>query len=154
MGSLESSIKFLSYKVDKFNFQIKRDLEILKVNGNINANAINFDIAVSRPCFFSKKNIYVCNLQCNINVKIENTDILSLTSSISGAFSSDQRIAKEMEEKIIKIQMPTILLPYLRGTITSFLANAGFNAVIFPLVNMNEIAEKNLQGLEIQVIDE
>ena len=45
-----------------------------------------------------------------------------------------------VEDKIIKIQAPAILFPYLRASVTSVLLNAGFSQIQMPLINVNELA--------------
>ena len=60
---------------------------------------------------------------------------------------------KDVEKNIITLQFPSILLPYLRSTLTSILANAGFGSVVLPLINLVEVAKGAQKELEIIYID-
>ncbi|MDQ7031324.1 MAG: protein-export chaperone SecB [Desulfonauticus sp.] len=63
------------------------------------------------------------------------------------------KLEKEVEEKLVKYQIPALLFPYLRGTITSFLSNAGFASVILPLINIYALAKDYLSDMDIEIID-
>ncbi len=53
----------------------------------------------------------------------------------------NDRFSKAVEEQIVKNHFPVLLLPYLRSTISSFLANAGIVPFVFPLINLHRLAE-------------
>ncbi|MDA3811423.1 MAG: protein-export chaperone SecB, partial [Spirochaetaceae bacterium] len=59
-------------------------------------------------------------------------------------------VPKDTLINVAKYQFPTILFPYLRSTVTSFFANAGFGTFIFPLINVVELAKKLLTDNEIE----
>jgi preprotein translocase subunit SecB len=80
--------------------------------------------------------------------------LLFVEGGIAGLFTVDKgKFDKGTEKGLVRIQIPALLLPYLRGTITSLLANAGYGTVILPLINIHALAEEQLQGTEIKVID-
>jgi preprotein translocase subunit SecB len=41
---------------------------------------------------------------------------------------------------MVRINIPAILLPYLRAAITTIISQAGFGTIVFPLINIYEIA--------------
>lgn len=131
-----------------------QNLDVLQFNGALNPSAWNFNITVPTPSYYAKRNIYIGSISCECQAKVEDNIIFSLTANISGAFSSDGRLEKTAEENLIKYQVPAILLPYLRGTITTFISNAGFGSVVIPLVNMNEVAKSYLKDKSINIIEE
>ncbi|MCX5782588.1 MAG: protein-export chaperone SecB [Elusimicrobia bacterium] len=161
-SGITSVFKFLSYKVDSFNYEMIKNLNLLEVAGNIKPALWNFKIGIRQPIYFKDRNYYICGLSGSISLDNQegNGDkkaLISLETGISGIFkvesSSMNRLTKEEENTVVKFQMPAILLPYLRGAITSFLANAGLGSVILPLVNVQALATKALEGLDIQVVE-
>ena len=167
MGSIKSSFQFISYKIDRFKFDIKPYLGILESNKSVDENLWKIKIAIRQPIYFKSEKRYVGGLDVlleldspNIEIKKNNkgsnkkekSSPLKLESGIAGAFAVDEgRFDKKIEESIVKHQFPAILYPYLRGAITTFLANAGFGSVIIPLINIYELAKK--LDLNIMVVD-
>ena len=79
------------------------------------------------------------------------TELISLDCSIVGLFRivdiQGYEKQKEIYDNLIKYQIPTILLSFLRATVISFFANAGYGSFFFPLINMYQIAKN--QEIEI-----
>jgi preprotein translocase subunit SecB len=55
-----------------------------------------------------------------------------------------------MEEKLVRLQIPALLFPYLRPGVTSLLANAGFPGVMFPLINVQALAADAGNKIRVQ----
>ncbi|MBI5238132.1 MAG: protein-export chaperone SecB [Deltaproteobacteria bacterium] len=69
-------------------------------------------------------------------------NLVKLSIGIAGVFTAEEgRFEKTTEETLIKIQIPTLLFPYIRSAITSILAHAGLGSVLFPLINIHELAK-------------
>lgn len=158
MRSVESEIKFLSYKIDDFSFESAKDLNILTFAGALDPKGWRFEFSFGAPSFFKKRSLYVVNLKTNISYIVKTGEveksILNIKCSLSGAFeSSNGQISAEVEEKIVKYHLPTILFPYLRGTVSTFVANSGFGSLVFPLVNINKIADDLLKEIPVQIVE-
>ena len=114
-----------------------------------------FDLAFDIPAYSKKNNVYICGFQLkgSCNDKKQNS-IIEFNTNISGIFKVIEKIEdKVLEEKVIKIQAPSLLLPYLRSTITSYFANAGYGPIIFPLINVHKMAEEAMADFQIKIID-
>ena len=151
-SSVKSKFQFHSYNIYKFSFNRN-----LSAGFNPSDLLWNFDIAFLRPVYSSKERIYICGISLKGSAKEKKStseELLNFATEISGVFKVEERIKrKELEEQLVKIQGPSILFPYLRSTITSYSANAGFRPVILPLINVNQMAENALQDVKIQVRD-
>jgi preprotein translocase subunit SecB len=102
----------------------------------------------------AEKNEQQSSVDTQDNTKKEVVPLIKCEVSIVGMFSAEQgRFSKDIEDKLVKIQIPAILMPYVRATITSLLAHAGFGSVIFPLINIHEVARQAVAAADIQLID-
>ena len=169
MGSIKSPIKFETYKVDHISYEMKKTIQLLASTGNVDPNAWELSISIGKPLFFSKHNKYISSLKAGLCLMpdavaqeqeeaeandVDSEPLLQCNVNISGIFSvEDGRLDKDVEMNLIKLHLPSILLPYARSTITSILANAGFGSVILPLINLHEVAKNSEKELDIQVID-
>jgi preprotein translocase subunit SecB len=166
-GSVKSAFKFESYKIDSLHLESKKDLRLLAVNEAIPSEDWNIDLRLRRPLFFEAENLYIGGVEARIftltsegkREQEEQEDIspeniaVSLEAGIAGMFRVlDGEFDKKIEETLVKIQIPAILLPYLRATMTSLLANSGYGSVMFPLFNIHTIAGKTLQDTTVEVI--
>lgn len=164
-SSVEADFQFVSYKVDYFKYQMGKFIELLELNEPLDPSFWKYSLKIRYPIFFEQKNIYISGLEISLdynlpndeksqdnNIDKEEKNIISLSAAIGGVFkTSDGRLPKRQEDTLGKIQAPALLLPYLRGTITSFLANAGFGSWVFPLINIHKVAEEQLKDVEIEV---
>lgn len=161
-SSIISKFQFLNYKIDSFNVKNKNKvsniLNVLKSEDKWGSS-----ISIRRPTFYKKdflclggmKLLLVLNDE-TIAEKERNKDnaVISLECSIVGLFRIDP---KEYEtnksdcESLMKYQIPAILSPFLRATVISYFANAGYGSFIFPLLNFFQMAEE--QKIEIEVIE-
>jgi preprotein translocase subunit SecB len=163
-GSVVSAFQFKSYKVDRFNFISKPDLNLLARFDGFSLEEWDVKFRFRCPIFFKKNNCYVGGLDMRVSIPdkeqasdeegdSEQNSLLSLDAGIAGVFAASDQFEKETEDTLVKIQIPALLLPYLRGTIASFLANAGFGSLIFPLINIHAVAEDALKDVVIKIVD-
>lgn len=159
MGSISSSFQFLNFKIDRFEFSLADDLDLLLSRDQIPSDQWNFRIGILRPQFFVENKTYVGGLSLEMKLPREvgagdksPEILLSVLAEISGAFRCEEgKLSKEVEEKLVKNQIPAILMPYLRSAITGFLASAGYGSVILPLINMHALIEADKKNFEILI---
>ena len=147
-----SKFQFYSYKIDSFTFKSHHSLVVLASNESL--KEWQFRLSIAQPMYFEKAKWYVCALGFDSRViKEGETDpLLELRATISGIFKVQERFQdRALEEALVKIQGPSLLLPYLRSAVTSYIANAGFGTMIFPLINVHKMAEDNLDDIEIKI---
>jgi len=160
-SGLKSSFQFKAYKVDKLNFYSKPDLHVLAQMNNIPPELMNLGFSFREPLYFSSEKFYVGGFDLVFKVTAESLEpateddiLIKLELGIAGVFRiEDGRLSKEQEDDLVKTSIPTILLPYARSAMTSFLANAGFGAAIFPLVNVYELAKVTMKDKTIKVVE-
>ena len=151
-GSINSKFQFISYKIHKFSCENKLSIDQLLRCPPI--HLCNIDLKILEPLYFKKDKTYVStiNLQGEIKDQQNNQIIFKFETEISGLFKVVGRIKpKELEESLVKIQTPSLLLAYLRGGVTSYFASAGFGSIILPLINIHKIAKN--QSMNIKVVD-
>ena len=156
-SSIKSAVQFRAYKIDNFNYAMKKNLGLLELKRAINPELWEFQIAIRPPVYYKNREIYLCGIDSKVYLlptegdKEENA-LAKVEAGIVGTFGVE---GDELEEKtkdlLVKVQMPSILMPYLRGTITTFLSNCGYSSVIFPLVNIQELAKEALKEISIQI---
>ena len=147
-----SQFQFHSYKVDSFTFKSHHSLEVLARNESF--KEWQFRLGMNQPIYFERAKQYVCFLGFDGRVikESEQDPLLELRATISGMFTVRERFRdKALEETLVKIQGPSLLLPYLRSAVTSYVANAGFGTMIFPLINVHQMAEDSLEGIKIKI---
>ncbi|MCH3915955.1 MAG: protein-export chaperone SecB [Spirochaetia bacterium] len=142
-----ADLEFLSYKVDKIDFNVKNNTDVLQYKAPLS----NFRFSFGIPPFESindtnnEYKILICKfgikLKAFASEKYEN-QLAEGEFCITGLF----RIKKEIEHTqngtyFEKYTMPAILFPYLRATITTTFATAGFGAIIFPLINVKNLVD-------------
>ena len=161
-SSVISPFQLGSYRIDKFELSTRDHLGDF-FNKNIFAtDNWQFKLGLKTPLFFENENAYVGGLGLMVrlvdpDVELADDDLedeekvfLTLESEITGVFKFEDKpnLTEAQQQALVKIQIPAILMPYLRSTITSFLANAGYGSVVLPMVNMKALAE-NEPDLEI-----
>ncbi|MDR0642006.1 MAG: protein-export chaperone SecB [Treponema sp.] len=141
-----ASFQFLSYKIDTVNIQVTKNIGTLSMYSILPSNQMNFEVG------FRKAGKYLINgvvhYMGGLNIKIQIFDnnkikILSGDFGIAGLFRPVGDTDRNFEENMVHINIPAILLPYLRSAITTILSQAGFGTVVLPLINVYEIARKN-----------
>jgi hypothetical protein len=159
MCSVEATFQFESYKVDSLRLEMKRILGLLEFQGCIDPKNLHFQIAIRDPIYYKRQKRYLGGISLNLRLSpsekkeppSDENALLKIDLSITGLFKSQERLDNATEENLAKLQVPAILLPYARATISSLLANAGFGSVVFPLINIHELAKK--AQLKINVVE-
>lgn len=143
-GSIKANVQFLSFKMDKIEFSATQTLEALATQ-DLSDFETGYSFAFRNALRFvgQPQVLYVTGIQVGVIVKSKKSgqELGKGSFIITGLFSSDGVMDKNLEEKIIKYQCPAILLPYLRATISTVLSNAGFGTTPMPLINVNEAAK-------------
>ncbi len=159
---MKSAFKFETYKIDVLVFEIKRIIGLLGFAGYIDPNLWKLNITIREPLFSQGQKKYIGGIDTGLylfppEIKTEdkNEALIKVDIGIVGVFSSVEEggFNKETIENLVKVQIPAILFPYVRSTITSLLANAGFGSVILPLINMQELAKQAVGEVSIKTID-
>jgi preprotein translocase subunit SecB len=152
---MNSGFRFISYKVDSVELKMRNNLFLL--SKKIFDEDWDVEIGMRIPQYFTGNKVYLAGLDCTMTYPPLEGDeskepSIFLTAGIMGLFEVDEgRFPPEMEKKFVRSHLPTLVMPYVRATMTSLLANAGIGIHIFPLVNMHEIASKTLKDEEIIV---
>ena len=164
-SGVTSEFQFKSFKVDRFVFTSKPKFNLLARLEGFRPEEWDVKFRFRNPMYFQKLKAYVGGL--DVLVSIPDPDkghegiedpvgaaLVSLDTGIGGVFTVSDRFEKNTEDTLAKVQIPALLLPYLRGTITSFLANAGFGTLIFPLINIHAAAANALKDTEVEIIED
>ena len=155
-SSLVSGFQFYDYTIHAFKCDCKSKPPL---PSSQQENSLwEFNLEITQPLYHKRGKIYICGLSLQGHTKTQeplrpSQIIINFDSKISGIFRVEKKFSKELEEKLVKIQAPSLLLPYLRSTITSYLANAGLGHIILPLINIHKMAKDSLQNIDILVQD-
>jgi preprotein translocase subunit SecB len=145
-GSIKSSFDFLSYKVDKVDMKLVNQVSYLLNRDPIKPEFIEMSINLrgTEKYRSGDKVYYIGGLETHIKIKNEadGATMMEADFGISGIFNTIDPVDTHIEENFSRFNLPAILLPYLRATMTNILSTAGFGTVLFPLVNMYELAKK------------
>jgi preprotein translocase subunit SecB len=142
-GSGVASFQFISYKIDNVNLNVTKNVGILATNALLQPNETEFTISIRNPCKYLINDAvhYVGGIKVDITIRDRNKEqILKGTFGISGLFRP-QCLDGQGEENMVRINIPVILLPYLRSSITTIFSQAGFGTIILPLINIYEIVK-------------
>ncbi len=163
MGSIESLFKFKSYKVDYLEFHINQNVDLLEFVGVIDPEFWDYKIGIRKPLYIKSKNIYIGGVDCSLFLfpkdckekdKTTKNALIFLEGGILGSFGvREERFEPEIENNLVRKQIPAILFPYLRATISSLLANAGFGSVNIPLINIHKFAEDSLKDIKVEIVE-
>jgi len=160
-GIKKSGFSFDSYKIDKVELHTAPHVGMLRFQDRIPNDAWELDLTIRQPVFYRHQNEYIGGM--DIRLKLAQDDgegaepflLIELTAGIAGIFSvGEEGLPPGVEETLVKLQIPTILFPYLRGTVTSLMANAGLGVFIFPLINLHKVAEEGFQDMDIKIIED
>lgn len=167
VGSVKSAFSFESYKVDDLKLYAAPNISLLSFRGVIPEDEWHVSLSIREPHYFEENSAYVGGLDLSLalftdvgkeKVKTgeevsEEDYVLRVEGGIAGLFTTENgAFDKVTEEGLVKIQIPALLLPYLRGTITSLLANSGYGTVILPLINIHAVAEEQLKDVKVKVV--
>jgi preprotein translocase subunit SecB len=152
-SSVESQFQFISYKIDKIEMRMTNKINFLLNNNPVLSDNIKLGIRIGNPMKYSINSVphYIGSISVNVDIQdpASHENILTGEFGITGIFTTTTSIDKEVEERMVKINIPALLMPYLRSTMTNVLSNAGFGTVLLPLVNMYELAQRS----NIEIID-
>ena len=161
MCGIESEFTFKNYKIDVADLKILPSIDILEYEGGIRADAWEYQIRIRNPLFFKKKNYYVGGIDCIMSIfpkkilkkeKKRRNAIIYFHAGISGIFEVFKgEFEGEVEENLVKLQIPAILFPYLRAFVGSVLGNAGFGTINIPLINIQKLSDEVLKDVEIEI---
>lgn len=137
-GSIKSQFQLLSYKMDKVSLDVVQTMGVLASNFPATVQETDFSIRARNPFRFSDNGSVLYVNGINVSLKIRSGEQVIATGefTITGLFESSGFDDKLIEERIVKVQAPAILFPYMRACITNVLASAGFGSVILPLINV------------------
>jgi len=148
-NSITADFQFLSYKVDTIKFSVENSLSVLQCKDSIDADRFQLGIRIRTPQKFTSVNDeveYVGGLDIRVGLlstKKDGSEIASGEFGIAGIFKKVGMLKDDLEEHMVKETIPSILLGYLRSTISSTFANAGFGSVIIPLININKLVQQS-----------
>lgn len=149
-SSVNAGIQFIRYKMDRIELETTQTLGVLNSSDNSDY-ACTFQIGFFNPICYrnNPKPLYVVSLLLKLELKDKDgINIAFGKFKISGLFIGVGNLTKELEDKLIKIQAPAILFPFLRANISSILLNAGFSQIQMPLINVNEMANSSDISIE------
>lgn len=171
-GSIKSSFQFKSFKVDGAHFYAKPDLALLRNTDAIPSEAWEISVTIRPPLYFSQEKIYAGGFDLSMQItlpkssdsdnatdlpsegnEIADNVLLKLDLGIAGSFEVKERMAQGLEESLVKVQIPALLMPFARSAAASFLASAGYGAVLFPLFNIHELAKRQMAELNVEVVE-
>ncbi|MHB9154938.1 MAG: hypothetical protein ACYC5N_04495 [Endomicrobiales bacterium] len=165
-GSLNSEFQFTAYKVDTLQLNMQKNIKL--VEAYVSPNSVwDYKIQFRQPCYYSATKQYLGGMDIGLFLyptkdmkpeeKVPEKVLISIQAGIAGLFvnksGSGDRFEKDAEEAFVKYNLPLILLPYLRGAVTTALATAGFGSVLFPLINVQQMAKDLIKDTEIKVIE-
>jgi len=157
-GSVESGFQFISYKLDTIHVDVTSDIGVIQDTSAIPPDRISMSFGFRNVTRFilDEKNAYIGGL--NLKLEITNEEkkvLLNGVFGIAGIFTTLIPMNQKQEENLAKLNIPTILMPYLRASITTTLSNAGFGTILMPLINIGEAAKtSSIQITDLETIQE
>jgi preprotein translocase subunit SecB len=150
-GGMTPGFEFISYKIDKIELNLEPKMKFLLNNNYVKPeNAkLGFKFRDVEKFNIDGKIYYVGGLGITVSIVDESEQILYGEFNISGVFTPTGTMTKSAEENFAMINIPALLMPYLRAAMTNTLASAGFGTILFPLVNIYEMAKVN----QIRILD-
>lgn len=146
-SSVVADFQMLGYKVDKINFSVQPIVANIQDNDLIDRSRFKLQIRIRNPqrfCDTKGSIVYVGGLDMKIKLLSSSNKrkvIASGNFGIAGSFVKNNKAMPSNQEKYMVLKtIPSVLLGYLRSTITSVFATAGFGSVLIPLLNINAIA--------------
>lgn len=143
-GSIKANIQFLSYKMDKVDFSATQNLATLGAQDCSDFEAeYRFSFRNALRFVGQPQILYVTGVQAEVRIKskISGAEMGKGIFIITGLFSADGVLTKQVEENLIKYQGPALLFPFLRANVSNLLSNFGFCCNPMPLINVNEAAK-------------
>ncbi|GHV80285.1 hypothetical protein AGMMS49944_20760 [Spirochaetia bacterium] len=152
-SSIIGLFDFISYKIEKINLVMNPQAGFLLNNSYIKPENAELSIMLrnTEKFIIDGRIIYIGGLSTKIVLTDEKThnQIMNGEFGISGAFTPVGTVDETAEQNFTKINLPALLMPYMRAAMTNTLASAGFGTVLFPLVNIYELA----RNTQTQLVD-
>lgn len=155
-----SPLSFLGFKVDNINLKVQGNVDLVK-QGTFESTQWNYRINLRQPIFFKSLSEYAGGIDFSMayfpqgtedkDKKSENA-LIELHIAIVGIFKA-ANLEKELEKKLIKTNIPFILMPHLRAAVSNVFASAGYGTVTVPLINTIALAEQKFANIEVEVRD-
>ena len=157
MGSVNAAFQFVSYKIDLFQFAARQDLHFLGLDA-LDSEKVEMKISFRSPIFDISNAIYMGGIEARLTYPFEKEkeeSLFDLQAGIEGIFqvADKSQMEPNLEEDLVKYQIPAILFPYLRSAVTGFFAAAGLGSFIFPLINVREMGKRIGDSLEIKFVE-
>jgi preprotein translocase subunit SecB len=144
-GSVGAKFKFTSYKIDSINLKMNPKISYLMDTDPVGQENLRLGIKLRSTEKFSIDGSiqYIGGLSAQIEIldRKSREEMMSGDFGISGIFTPAMPLEGTVEETFAKINIPALLMPYLRAAMTNILSNVGFGTVLFPLVNIYELAK-------------
>jgi preprotein translocase subunit SecB len=145
-SSIAAQFNFISYKIDSVTVKMNPKITYLLDNKPLMPQGINLSIKLRNTEKFDINGSihYVGGLSTQVTIHDEENqeEMLSGEFGISGIFAPVGDMEKSVEENFARINLPALLMPYIRAAITNILSQAGFGTVLFPLINVYELTKK------------
>ena len=155
-SGVESAFQFISYKIDTFKLEVTKDTRSLVFIGIVGPGQVQMSLTIRNPLRISVDNSYIggADVQFSLFHSTEQkpeTTLATGSVGISGLFKVlAGQLAAETENNLVRLQIPAILMPYLRAALSSLLINAGFLGVMLPLINVHAIVAQIGDKLKIE----
>ena len=144
-SSITAEFEFVSYKIDSISMKMGNDISFLMNTVPIQPDCIELSIKLrdTEKFIIKGKATYIGGLMTLIRITdgVNGPIMLEGQFGISGMFTSENSVDNQAEETFAKVNLPALLMPYLRATMTNILSNAGFGTMLFPLINVYELAK-------------
>ena len=103
---------------------------------------MNIDINVKG----AENNLYMIDLITRVHSKLEKEDktVFLIESTYSGLVQCEEK-DDDTKRKLFFIDVPTLLLPYVRSLVTRLTAESGFPPFTMPLVDFAQLYEQRQQ---------
>ena len=157
MRSVESLFQFKHYKIDHLEMSTRSTLDTLQLTSTPPGSEWRLDVSFRTPAWSPQHHFYLGGMDCRLTLQTadpqqdQTEPVLTIEAGIAGLFSvGADRFSAEIENRLVRTQIPGILFPYLRSTLTFLLASAGMGSVILPLLNIQKMAEG--QSMDVAVI--
>ena len=162
MGSIESEFQFVRYKIDKINMQTTQKVANLPISSP-SPDQIEITIGIRDPQRLSDGKIFVGGLNMVMDIYERKTNdpeldkkemtILHGEFGIAGLFRvSEGSFSPDTIDKLVRFQIPAILMPFLRSAVTCFLSLSGYGSITLPLINVQALALEHQNDIQVEDI--
>ena len=153
-----SPLSFLGFKIDTINLKVQGSVDLVR-QGTFESAQWSYRINLRQPIFFKKASEYAGGIDFSMAYFAKDTEekdkksenaLVELSIAIVGIFKAEN-LDKELEQKLIKTNIPFILMPHLRAAISNIFASSGYGTITVPLINTIALAEQKFANVEIEI---